>query len=261
VWGLLNTISAELLKYKRGKLFLFFIIVMAIYTGCILSVLPSPRQVLQISFLGLFTDAFSFVILIHLMVLGLLATTIFSIEYRHNTIRQLFTIPVSAKQFLFAKIFIVMIFSILLMFGFAISLTLVGFITGAVEMTAHNVGMVFAISLTDAITMSIAIIPILFVMIISKQNFLLPIIAVFVYTLIILLPNMGMVTISNDLMAYIFPLGSMAVIHNTLVYNSFSPVLPVTMPTADWRLCIICLCLFAIIFSVMSVLTLKKQEH
>lgn len=258
---MLNTISAEWMKCKRGKLFLFFIIAMAIYTGCILSVLPSPKQVLQISFLELFSDALTFIILIHLIVLGLLATTIFSSEYRNNTIRQLFTIPVSAKQFLFAKIFVVMIFSILLMFGFAVSLTLVGFISGAVEMTAHNVGMVFAISLIDAITISIAIIPILLVMIVSKQNFMLPILAVLIYTLTILLPNMGMVTISNDLIAYIFPLGNMGIIHNTLVYNSFSTVLSVTMPTADWRLCIICLCFFTIVFSVLSVLALKKQEH
>ncbi|MGL6201767.1 MAG: ABC transporter permease [Lachnospiraceae bacterium] len=258
---MLNILSAELMKYKRGKLLLFFTAAFVIYICCIWAALPSPELVLEISYLELFFDACPYIILFHIMIIGLLSTTIFSNEYKNNTIRQLFTIPVSSQQFYLAKFFVLITFSVLLMLGFALGVTVIGFIRHATEMTVSNIGWVFVISLVDAITLCVALIPIMLVMIISKQSILLSVLSVFVYTMIVVLPSMGMIRIDNEIWAYIIPLVSMGSIHNALAYIAFFPILPLKMPSANVMLCVVCLFLYAIIFSVLSIVVLKRQEH
>lgn len=258
---MLNNISAELMKCKRGKMLLFFLVAVILYIACIFVALPSPGQISTISYLWLFYDSFSFIFLIHIMVLGLLSATMFSNEYRNNTIRQLITTPVSAAQFLFSKQAVIMMFSVLLMLSYSISVTLIATITQSMELTAFNISMIFIISIVDAVTICMALAPIFLIMVVSKQNYLFPVLAVFIYTVISLLPSMGMITISNKIMSYAFPLGSVAVVHNTLVYGAFSSELSVTMPSESWIMCLICLCLYVILCSVLSVAVIKKQEH
>lgn len=189
----MTLILAELKKWKRNKvvwgLFVltFLLGLYAIERACSIS-RSSP---LMDSFGDLYTLAFKNLTGLFLPIsLGLIATTLFFEEQRNDTWKDILIIPLSKTQLYLSKVAVVMLLSIslcLLTFLFCVA---GGFVAGNFpDFQVHTVLQAAALFLTGGTLIPIAMLPIIFLSIVSK-GYVFPIGATLLYLIpAVLAPN------------------------------------------------------------------------
>lgn len=114
--------------------------------------------------------------------LGIFASMLFFDEYRNDTLKQLLVIPITKTKLLLSKICIVIIISIIYMF-LTSTFTLIGAaIIGYDDMTVSLILRLYKLSFLMGLGVSIAMMPIIIVIMISPKKYILPISITVIYS-------------------------------------------------------------------------------
>lgn len=259
---MVNIISAELLKLKRKKLLLIAAAALLLYLLCILgTVADGAREITGRDFRSFLINPYMLILMIHSITIGVLGITIFSNEYSARTMGQLVVAATSMFRLFVAKLIVLLMFSVLLMLGVVIEIAVCGIVLGYQEMTAFHILLTLAFFMESAITLVLGLLPVIFVGVVCKRNTILPIVSLFLYLMITLIPSMGIIKIENDLMAYIYPFGGAVILQRDFLYYALPPDFTGwVVPDTNILLCILCLAAFSVLFSALSVYFLKKKE-
>ena len=180
----MTLILTELKKWKRNKaIWCLFILafVMGLYAierACSIS-RSSP---LMDSFGDLYTLAFKNLTGLFMPIsLGLIATTLFFEEQKNNTWKEILIIPLSKMQIYISKVIVIIFLSVSLCFFTFMFCVVGGAVTGNFpDFNSYTILQAAALFLTGGILIPIAMLPIVFLSIVSK-SYILPIGATLLY--------------------------------------------------------------------------------
>lgn len=258
MWVIIQT---EILKLKRRK-FIWSVFalttllaVLAIERACSISRYSS----LMDSFGDLYTMAFKNLATVFLpVVLGMFATALFFDEHKNNTLKEILIVPVTKFQLYFSKIIAVFLLSLGLCLYTFILTVLGGFIAGGFpDLNFATVRQALALFAEGAVLVPLAILPVVFLAVAGK-GYILPIGAVLLYLLPVIIlpaPLMGFHPLASALCIYSY--SSPAA--KDMVYG-LSQITEETLYLPRYWVCLADILVAALLFSMLSVITLKKQE-
>lgn len=179
VRGLHNIVLAEFMKLKRKKLLLTEFLI-----ACVMPVIVTYYAAnisRNASFMNSFSDFYKLSLgymslLILPVMLGILATMIFSDEYKYNTMKELSSVPVSKNEILISKIITLfgISLSIMMLTGLLISIGAV-VAGGFPDINSTLLIRLFTLCLYSGLLTPLAMLPIVFIITISKKGYVLPI--------------------------------------------------------------------------------------
>ncbi|NMB63486.1 MAG: ABC transporter permease [Spirochaetes bacterium] len=244
---MLNQIQTELVKLKRKQFILFALLSSAampfintVYT------LNLPRNT---TINRTFTDFYKFDFTEWMLlpcVLSVIGSMIFFTERENDTLKQLMIIPVNKAVFLFSKLIILFLFSILFMLLTAIFTVMGASVINYSDMTAALIYRLFKLCIETGIFTVCAMLPIVLIIVIAKKEYIIPICAALIYSI-------SGAIFASHLMG-IHPLASVA----GIVWNKNIEGVKIS---PNLKGCIINLVLVSFIFIGASIYTLKKQEY
>lgn len=255
----MTLILIELQKWKRSKIvggIIFLTLLLGIYTidrACSIS-RSSP---MMDSFGDLYTLAFKNLTSLYLpIVLGMFSTTLFFDELKSDTLKSLLIIPISKSQLFFTKLVVVILISLSMCVFMFSTCALGGFIAGDFpDMNVKTLLEAALLHLTGGILLPIAMLPIIFLASLSK-GYLLPITA----TLLYLVP----VVIAPSYLMGIHPLASVMGIYSHISSAATEMVVSWiggSLITIRPIVCIYSLLLISTVFTILSIIVLKKQNY
>lgn len=258
MWTIIQT---EISKLKRKKLVLgifaltTLLAIFAIERACSISRSSSYMD----SFGDLYTMAFKNLATVFLpIVLGMFATALFFDEHKNDTLKELLIVPVSKGQFYFSKVITMFLLSLVLCLYTYVLTILGGFIAGGFpDLNMQTIRQAFILFVEGGILVPLAMLPIVFLAVTGK-NYLLPIGATLLYLLPVIIlpaPLMGIHPLASALCVY----SVFSPIAADMVY-SLSQVVEGTSSIPEYGVCLISMVIAGIIFSVLSVIALKKQN-
>lgn len=258
MWTIIQTEISKL-KRKKSVLCIFalttLLAIFAIERACSISRSSSYMD----SFGDLYTMAFKNLATVFLpIVLGMFATALFFDEHKNDTLKELLIVPVSKGQLYFSKVITMFLLSLVLCLYTYVLTILGGFIAGGFpDLNMQNIGQAFILFVEGGILVPLAMLPIVFLAVLGK-SYLLPIGATLLYLLpVIILPSplMGIHPLASALCVYSFSSPMAA----DMVYG-LSQVVEGTSPIPEYGVCLISMVIAGIIFSVVSVIALKKKN-
>lgn len=252
-------IESEILKEKREKHSYLGVI-------CLLSLLliifsNAYKLTSNASVLDLYCDNMGMHFFITLFFSSIYTILLFADEYKYGTIYQLEIIPASPEKIIFAKMFIVMIFNIMVMF--LITFICVGVIAfKKFDLMMYYIGVLLLINLVDAILLSLVMVPIVLFALLGKGNYIISLLMSIGYIIFCLvIPSFSMSqNLTQKLIAYGHPLGSYALIHNWLIYK-FVPyeTAMLVRPKESGVLALIGLIVWSVICFMLSIIMMRKK--
>lgn len=258
MWVIIQT---EIWKLKRKKfVWVVFALttllaVLAIERACSISRYSSFMD----SFGDLYTLAFKNLVTIFMpIVLGMFTTVLFFDEHKNDTMKEILIIPVTKFQLYFSKIITMFLLSLSLCFYTYILTVLGGLIAGNFpDFNIVTLRQAFVLFAEGAVLVPLAILPIVFLALLGK-GYILPIGAVLLYLLpVIILPVhlMGIHPLASSLCIYSYSsLAAKEMVH------SLSQVVDKTLSLPGYGVCLLNILSVGLLFSVLSVITLKKQD-
>lgn len=244
---LLNQIQTELIKLKRKTFILFALLSSAAVPFInIVYTLNLPKNT---TINRTFTEFYKFDFTEWMLlpcVLSVIGSMIFYTERENGTLKQLMIIPVSKTIFLLSKLIVIFLFSILFMFLTAIFTVVGAYVIGYLDITSALIYRLFKLCMETGIFTVCAMLPIVFIIVIAKKEYIIPICATLIYSI------SGLIFASH--LTGIHPLSSVA----GIVWNKNIEGVKIS---ADLKGCIINLVLVSIISIGASIYTLKKQEY
>lgn len=259
MWTIIQT---ELLKLRRKRIILgIFVLttilaVFAIERACSISRNSSYMD----SFGDLYTLAFKNLATVFLpIVLGMFATSLFFDERKNDTLKELLIIPISKGQLYFAKIMTVLALSLVMCLYTYVITVLGGFIAGGFpDLNAQTIWQAFILFAEGGILIPFAMLPIIFLAVVAQNGYILPIGATLLYLLPVIVlpvPLMGIHPIASTLRIYSFS----SPIARDMVY-SLSQVTEATSSISGFEICLINIVIVGVLFSTLSIISLKKQN-
>ena len=255
----MTMIVVELQKWKRNKTvwsifaLTFLLGIFAVNRACSIS-RSSP---LMDQFSDLYTLAFKNLTSLFLPIaLGMFATTLFFDEQKNDTLKELWIIPISKSQLYFSKVAVIILMSLILcVFTFAMCVG-GGFIAGDFpDFNTSTVLQSFVLYLLGGGLVPIAMLPIVF-MATSSKGYGIPIGATFLY----LVP----VVIAPAYLMGAHPLASVMGIYSSLspvsadMVRSWTQGVTVTLSPS---LCLISIFTVGIVFTILSIIVLRKRSY
>lgn len=189
----MTLIIAEFKKWKRNKM-LWGLFTLAFLMGLYAierAYSISRSSSIMDSFGDLYTLAFKNLTGLFLPIsLGLIATTLFFEEHKNNTWKEILTIPLSKTQIYISKVIVIIILSVSLCLFTFVFCVIGGAITGNFpDFNSHTILQAVTLFLTGGILIPVAMLPIVFLSIVSK-SYVLPIGATLLYLFpAVLAPN------------------------------------------------------------------------
>lgn len=255
----MTLIVTELRKWKRNKMvwgFLAITLLLGIFAvnrACSISRSSSYMD----SFGDLYTLAFKNLTSLFLpIVLGLFATTLFFDEHKNDTLKELLVIPISKIQLYFSKVAVVILLSLSLCLFTFVLCAVGGLIAGGFpDLDSASLLQALLLYLIGGLLIPIAMLPIVFLATLSK-GYVLPIGA----TLLYLVP----VVIAPAYLMGFHPLASVMGIYSGIspaaasMVESWTQGAPVTISPV---VCLVSILLIGIVFSVASVIVMRKQSY
>lgn len=260
-----NLFISECIKLKRKKIIALFVAAIIID---IFIVSTTILDIAQPRFDLLYLRSFSVIsTFLHPFIISIIGIYIISGEYKNNTIIHLITAPISPVKFIFSKAMILAAMALLLTIAAAIMFS-AGFVIIGNEASVKLLGRMLVHLFTDTITFSIAFLPIFLIIVLSRNNEIIPIISFAAYSGIVFFKNTGALfdekySVIRWIIDYLHPLGSANMVHTQLLHNFFPnpEIYSISSPNVNWMLFIVC-------FSAMSLLTigliiaaLRKQDY
>lgn len=240
-------IQVEFMKLKRKK-FIILILISA-FTMPLISVLyylgGGPiRNFSGFSIWG----ALSYTEWIILpFILGIVSTMILFDDRQNDTLKQIWIAPVSKSKYLFSKLLILILFSVLYMFLTAVSTIGGGVLIGFKDINNITLGFLFKKSMQIGILTPLAILPIIVLEIASKNNYIFPICATIVYVFL------GFILIGFTMEYHPLSIVTAMIIHDIPTVE--------TKEAINLRNCYINFTGLSVISFVLSVILLKKQDY
>lgn len=259
-----NLLIAECIKLKRRKILLLLPIALIAEIVMIFS------QIRQTDFFDVYLQAFLPVTLaVHSIVVCLFGISFFYDEYKNKTITYVATTPISPAKFLFSKLTVMGAFSLCLNLVTALLFVLVSF-TFDNGVSLQFLFAIFVHTLSNAITFTLASIPLLLLAIIFKSNILLFFLAGFSYVGIILMHTSGMIFIGSTvglwLLDCIHPLGNAIAMSLQIMFENTYRFAPnpekynMLTPGVIWPTQIAYLVGVSLICVCISIVLLKRQK-
>lgn len=209
------------------------------------------------SFGDLYTLAFKNLTSLFLpIVLGMFATALFFDEKKNDTLKSLLIIPISKSKLYFTKLVVVILMSLGLCLFTLFFCVIGGFIAGDFpDMNTGTLLQAALLHLTGGILIPIAMLPIIFLVTLSK-GYILPIAA----TLLYIVP----VVLAPAYLMGVHPLASVMGIYPYISGATMDMVESWTgggTITASPVICLSSLLLIGGIFAILSVISLKRQSY
>lgn len=247
---MLNLIQTELLKLRRKKTIwlmlctsFFMQPVSIVYARKYLGAPTDPSRT-AIAFYK--WNAFSYTPWIILpVVLGILCALLMYEDSQHDTLKQLWIVPVSRSGYFFSKFAVMLLYSICFMLLTAAASLLSGVLTGYASLAISSIRYLFVKCLEIALLTAFAMLPILAVSAMQK-GYILPVCAALLYTFL------GFILLMGNM--YLHPLSSMAAI----IMRNIPGVIyrqPLNLPAA-----FLCILLWGAGSSLIAVAALKKRS-
>lgn len=253
-------IQTELQKLKRRKLvwgilvLTTLIALFAFERACSIS----RKSAIMDSFGDYYTLAFKTLATIYLpIVLGIFATSLFFDEYKNDTLKSLLIVPISKAQLYFSKIAAAFFMSLgLCLYTFI--LTVFGGVMagGFPDINGLTVLQAFALFAEGGILVPLAMLPVIFLTVLGRKDYILPIAA----TLLYLVP---VILIPSYLMG-IHPLASAINIYRVTSPAAAQMVKNLTQGaniTANIASSLINMILIGCISAVLSVIALQRRNN
>ncbi|KQY84363.1 hypothetical protein ASD24_11470 [Paenibacillus sp. Root52] len=174
-----NIVQAEFMKLRRKKLLLAEILIACVMPAIVTYYAANISR--NASFMNSFTDFYKLSLgymslLILPIMLGILATMIFSDEYKYNTMKELSSVPVSKYEILISKIITLFGISLSIMMLTGVLITIGALVAGGFpDVNFTLIVRLFALCLYSGLLTPLAMLPIVLIITISKKGFVLPI--------------------------------------------------------------------------------------
>lgn len=196
-----------------------------------------------------FTDFYQFIFTEWMLlpcVLGMVAAILFFDERENSTLKQLMIVPINKALFMFSKLAVLFLFSILFMLINAILTVAGALIVGYPDLTYALILRLISLCMNTALLTVIAILPIVSAVVIVKTGYIVPTCASLIYSI------SGLILSTN--LVGIHPLSSAAGI---IWYKNIEGV----NMNANITECILNILLVAFISLAVSVFSLKIQDY
>ena len=255
-------IQVELAKQKRKKMTLgIFILttllaVFAVERACSIS----RGSMLMDSFGDLYTLAFKNLGTVYLpIVLGMFATSLFYDEHKNDTLKEILIVPITKAQLYFSKVTVLFIFSLGLCFYTFVFAVLGGFVAGGFpDLNMQNIRQSFLLFAEGGILIPLGMLPVGFLAVLGKRSYVMPIGATLLYIFPVIImsgPLMGIHPMASALCVY----RSASPAAANMVY-SLSQVSKGAASIPENGLCLTSMVVIGVIFSMFSIIALKRQN-
>ena len=247
---MVSLIETEIMKLKRKKLLwvmLGIAVIMPAFVTYYAAGIPRESRFMD-SFKDFYRGSLVYMQMYILpCILGVLGTMMFTDEHKNDTMKQLQIVPVTKAQLLTAKIFMLLLLSIAIMFLTGV-LTILGAIVagGFTDVNLRLILRLFCLCAESGILIPVALMPIILIIAICKKGFVIPVICTVAYALL------GQSLVTSDHIG-VHPITSMMKI---IWYGNFEEV---TMG-GSITVCIVSLAVIAIVCFITSILILEKQN-
>lgn len=246
---MLSLIQAEFIKLKRKLVILIALLSSALPPLInILYTLNLPENSnINATFKDFYQSSFTFTQWILLpCVLGTLGSILLFNERENGTLKELMIIPVNKAWFLFSKLSILFVFSILFMFLTGVFTVAGALAVGYSDMTPAWILRLFEICAKTGILTVFSSMPIVFIAVAAKQGYILPACATLMYSI------SGLIFASK--LTGIHPLASVAGI---VWYRNIEGI----EMSANLMMCVLNIAVVTMLSFIASVFVLKKQNY
>lgn len=265
---MLNYIIAEIMKWKRRRLWIVFAVLfvnsLAVHFN-VYKILLQENTGTALNGEMIFMSIYPIMYLIQIMAASVLGSILFSQEYQHRTFIQLKTFPISAPRYLFSKIIFLFILTFLISLENVFSILCVC-ITYQIPLKAAFLMFLFGNGFVSSILAVIAVIPWITIAILFHKNTIIPVVCSILCVLIPLLPTLNEWHVSvggmaEKFMQYIYPPSSSTIVYISFIFRFISPEsYGLYPPGVNVPILLINFSLIALLFLVLQGILIKKRE-
>lgn len=175
---MLSIIQAEFMKMKRQKIIVYSLLT-ALILPIIMTVFSLSRS--NMDFGNIFRTSLNFGSIMFLpSVLGMVITYLFYTEKENDTLKNILIVPVGKVQLMFAKFIVILFISLVYMIIMFTASLLGGVFTGGIS----HVTEYLSISIFGGLLVPVAILPILFVVILTRKGYVFSISITLIYSFV-----------------------------------------------------------------------------
>lgn len=216
---MLNSISAEINKLKRKKIWIFPLIA-AIVVLLPLFTLVHQRKTIATE--ETYLKTYPVIFFCTIILLSLFAFIVFHVDFKNNMLKQIFTCSIKPLTYVVSKLFVIFFMAVTLMCLLAIEIILFAlFSNGHIQISWNDIVFICLMSFFDSVLIFSALIPVFFVIVLFKESEVLSVFFTLLYPLLLIMATMGRMNIG--FLNNIHPLLSAGIIHNVLMYTYIPP--------------------------------------
>lgn len=250
---MLKLVSCELQKLKRKRFIQLTIAGACLFPIPLIAAMSRDEQ----PFIQLFRAVVLFADILFLpCVLGIMASILFSMEQKNDTLKNLLVIPISKTKIFLIKLTVLMILSIV----YALAAYGASLIGGLIIGKISNVLFLLPVSIGLGIFVFLATLPVIAIIIICHKSNVFSVIAAFIYAVLgfALVQTIGRGT-AFDMLTFILPIGITGKWYFGIVpvEEALSYILPYTLSTPAAAGLLIT---YGIVFALLSLFFYKRME-